>query len=220
MARKHVFADEAGNFDFSRKGSRYFVLTTITVDDFTIGDELQQLRRDLGWRGVELRGEFHATTDSQAVRNEVYAVIARHDFRIDATILEKAKAMTHLQQDEIRFYQTAWFLHMKYVAPRITTQDDELFVVGASLGTRAKQDSFHKAIFEVVGQTAHTTQFKTAAWSAACEPCLQVADYCCWAIQRKWERNDSRSYDLIRDRIVSEFDVFRRGAKNTDQLWS
>jgi hypothetical protein len=26
------------------------------------------------------------------------------------------------------------------------------------------------------------------------DPCLQVADYCTWAIQRKWERGDERSH--------------------------
>lgn len=36
------------------------------------------------------------------------------------------------------------------------------------------------------------------------EPCLVVADYCTWAIQRKWERNDARSQILLADKIASE----------------
>lgn len=39
---------------------------------------------------------------------------------------------------------------------------------------------------------------------------LQVADYCNWAIYRKWEREDERSYELIRTRVRSEFDIFRQ----------
>jgi hypothetical protein len=56
MADRYVFADEAGNFDFSlRSGaSRYFVLCTVTVDECTVGDELLALRRDLGWKGLHL----------------------------------------------------------------------------------------------------------------------------------------------------------------------
>jgi hypothetical protein len=38
-----------------------------------------------------------------------------------------------------------------------------------------------------------------------------VADYCCWALSRKWEKGDDRSYALIQDKIRSEFDVFRSG---------
>ena len=40
---------------------------------------------------------------------------------------------------------------------------------------------------------------------------LQIVDYFNWAIFRKWEREDSRSYNLIKDAILSEFDVFETG---------
>lgn len=39
------------------------------------------------------------------------------------------------------------------------------------------------------------------------EPCLVVADYCTWAIQRRWERNDGRSHALIATKISSEVEV-------------
>ena len=40
---------------------------------------------------------------------------------------------------------------------------------------------------------------------------LQVADYCCWAVFRSWEREDSRYYDMIKPAVRSEFDIFRNG---------
>jgi len=41
---------------------------------------------------------------------------------------------------------------------------------------------------------------------------LQVADYCAWAIARKWENNDSRTYDVLKHRLVTpELDVLRTG---------
>jgi hypothetical protein len=41
---------------------------------------------------------------------------------------------------------------------------------------------------------------------------LQVADYCAWAMQRKWERDDPRTYDLLRGHLVkSELNVTARG---------
>jgi hypothetical protein len=47
--------------------------------------------------------------------------------------------------------------------------------------------------------------------SAATDPCLQVADYCAWVIQRKWERGDTVSYDMIREKIATEFDLWKNG---------
>lgn len=213
VARVYLFADESGNFDFSSRGSKYFILTTVSASSCAAGDALLALRRDMAWRGVKLIDAFHATEDSQAVRDEVFAELQRHDLRIDATILKKAKAMPKLYQDDTAFYKYAWFYHMKYVAPQIAEAQDELLVIGASLGTRKKQHLLTQAIEDVVGQTARSPQFQVHAWPAASDPCLQVADYCCWAIGRKWERDDARSYDLIAKKITSEFSLFRRGAR-------
>jgi hypothetical protein len=212
MADRYVFSDEAGNFDFSRQrgASRYFILGTVSADDCSIGDRLLQLRREMGWRGTHLDQVFHATDDPQAVRDEVFEVLTTGDFRIDVTILEKSKAQPHLHA-ESALYKMAWFLHFKHVAPRIAGPDDRLFVVASRLGTKKKRGSFHTAVDDVVAQVSPCASHRVAFWPADSDPCLQVADYCIWAIQRKWEREDARSYDLIKDKIESEFDVWSVG---------
>ena len=84
---KYVFADEAGNFDFSlgNGATRYFVLCTVSADSCAIGDDLLGLRRELGWRGLHLDQVFHATEDPQAVRDEVFGLLQESNFRVDAT---------------------------------------------------------------------------------------------------------------------------------------
>ena len=54
-------------------------------------------------------------------------------------------------------------------------------------------------------------QWRTAFWPCQTDPCLQAADYCTWAIQRKWEKGDRRSYDLIKDKISYEYELWARG---------
>lgn len=213
MMRKYIYADESGNFDFSRKPSatRYFILTTVMMEDHAIAAELFQLRRELVWNGFNIRTGFHATEDKQFVRNEVFNVLAKYPFRIDTTILDKPKAQPQLRTSEMRFYKYAWYFHMKYVAPRVATTQDEMLVVAASLGTKQKATAFQNAVQDVMDQTSPTSALETAIWPAASDPCLQVADYCSWAIQRKWESGDDRSYHLISDKIMTEFDVFRSG---------
>ncbi len=99
-----MFADEAGNFDFSRKkgASRYFILTTVTMDDCRTGDALAHLRRSLTWEGINLPQPFHATDDTPAVRDAVFDLLMRSPIRIDATVLEKRKAESHLQGELAR----------------------------------------------------------------------------------------------------------------------
>ena len=202
----YVFADEAGNFDFSGnpRASKYFTLATITLADCSIGDELQALRRDLAWRGEHLTTEFHATDDPQAIRDEVFKLIAAANFRIDATLLEKRRTFAHLRSQE-KLYKIAWYLHFKHVAPQIVGNDDRLLVVAAGIGVKKQRKEFRNAVDDVVSQVANCRSYQVATWPAMNDPCLQIADYCTWAIQRKWERADTRSYDLIADKIASEF---------------
>lgn len=213
MADRYVFADEAGNFDFSdgRGASRYFILCTVAADECVVGDALLKLRRDLGWKGIHLDSVFHAAEDPQAVRDEVFAVLATMPFRIDATILEKCKAQPHLRTQRA-LYKMAWYLHFKYVAPRIAGREDRLFVAASSLGTKGGRGALHTAVDDVVHQVAPCGSHRVAFWPVDSDPCLQAADYCTWAIQRKWERGDDRSHVLIAEKIRSEFDVWELGA--------
>lgn len=40
---------------------------------------------------------------------------------------------------------------------------------------------------------------------------LQIADYCTWAIFKKWANNELRPYKIIAPAVSSEFDIFQRG---------
>ena len=211
--RTYLYADESGNFDFSRNvgATRYFLLTTVVINDHSVESELLELRRELAWEGVELGDGFHATTDKQRVRDRVFEILKRHEFRVDATILEKRKAQPSIRSTNERFYKHAWLFHMRYLARRVNASGEQLMVVAASLGNRKEQTTHLYDIQDVMSQTVFTSNRKVAMWPAASDPCLQVADYCAWAIQRKWERSDTRSYDLIKDKITSERDFFSSG---------
>lgn len=215
MSLKYVFADEAGCFEFARKrgASRYFILCTVTMDGCKIGDELIDLRRRLAFDGHEVGDFFHATTDKQAVRDAVFAKICEHNFRIDATLLEKSKAQPQVRISRARFYQYGWYFHFKYAARRIVGADTELLTTAASLGTNRERASFKHAVDDVMRQTCGGIKWAANFCSAAGDPCLQVADYCAWAIQRKWEseKKDLRSHALIKDRIASECDLWASG---------
>lgn len=214
MARIHVFADESGNFDFSAGpgATRFFILATVSFfDDREACSDLEGLRYDLAWRGVDHPGPFHATEDRQDVRDEVFACLAPHGFRIDATIFEKSKAALRLRETEQSFYRFAWWTHMKYVAPDVAKPQDQLLVVAASIGTRQRRLAFRGAVHDVMTQVTPTVEMQTAAWRDDSDTGLQVADYCAWALKRKWEDDDVRSYSQIRGKIRSEFDVFRLG---------
>lgn len=214
MERLHVFADESGNFDFSvKKGaSRFFILTTVTVADcHTLAADLRELRYELAWAGNEVEA-FHAMEDRLEIKRLVFERIVKHELRIDATILEKRKAMARLRTEDSTFYRYAWFYHLKHLLPRIGAKSVETLVVAASVGTYSRRASFRDALRVVADQLGSPRQaLRTAHWQAASDPCLQVADYCSWAMQRKWEQGDDRAFRLIEPLVATEFDLFARG---------
>lgn len=220
VARIYLFADETGNFDFSRKqgASRYFGVGTVVLDgDATdmLRAGLLRLRTDLAWKRLGLDTTFHATTDAQAVRDFTFPLLAAQDMRVDVTLLEKSKAQPQVRASEAMFYRYAWFYHLKYLLPKICGKRDELMVIASELGTTKRRAAFRGAVENVVAQCGwYLGSSRVAFWPAKSDPGLWAADYCLWAVSRKWETGDARSHALIAHLVKSEFDLFDTGSKH------
>lgn len=215
MSTKYLFADEAGCFTFYRKPnvSKYFIVCTITMPDLAAGQAIAELRHKLIWENKQVGDYFHATTDKQDVRDAVYSEIVKHDIAIQATICEKAKAQPQITKEKSRFYKYPWYYMFKFGISKHLYSTDNLLVTAASIGSKREKQSFSNAIHDVVDQTVPNLLWQIDFRPSQCDPCLQVADYCAWAIQRKWERNDTRSYNLIKNMVTYEYDLWQRGSK-------
>jgi Protein of unknown function (DUF3800) len=216
MSRLYVFADEAGDYAFSRnsRASRYFILCTVTMEFCNqLSAGMLNLRREMIWAGDPVRHFFHCTEDKQVVRDKVYALLKVHPFEIQATIMEKAKAQPQTRASKYRFYQYAWYHHLKYAAPKFIRSATEIQITTATAGVKKEQPKFTSAVNDVAQQTMGKRRWKTAFFPSMADPVLQVADYCTWAIQKKWEGGNTRSYDLIKHRITHEVDMWERGTK-------
>lgn len=211
----YLFADEAGCFTFSRAPnvSRYFIICTITTGNLDVSTALHALRHKLVWEGLDIGDFFHATVDAQAVRDRVFDEVLKHDFQIQATICEKAKAQPSVRSSKPRFYKYPWFYQFKHGIAPFVPPDARLLITAASIGTKKEKATFTTALNDVMAQTVAATPWMVDFRPSHCDPCLQLADYCAWAIQRKWERGDLRSYDLIKSRISYEFELWKHGTK-------
>lgn len=157
---------------------------------------------------------FHAVADKPNVRAQVYDLIAQSAIRIDATALDKTKTDPKIATRPHYFYKLASFLHFKYVIPRIATKADDLMVVASALQMKKKKDALHQAVRDVVHQVSPTRRFVTAFVQNKTDPCLQLADYAAWAIQRKLERGDGNWFDLVSHKVETVFEPFEHG-RNT-----
>ena len=216
MPEQFFFADEAGCFTFNRglNVSKYFILCTISCEDCSFSSDLIALRRRLAFDGFELGDYFHATSDKQAVRDKVFSLLIACAFKIQATIMEKSKALPRIRANQPEFYKYGWFFHFKHGVKNVILPDKKTLVTAASLGTKKERRSFENSVNSVLTQTLQKIPWKVDFPPAGSDPCVQAADYCAWAIQRKWEKNDLRSYELIKHKITYEFDLWSHGTKH------
>lgn len=210
----YVFLDEGGDLNFSPSGSKYFTFTTITTKrPFQLYPPLSELRFDWIEKGIDLE-YFHATEDRQVVRDSVFAEIQKQlgNFRIDSIIVEKRKTGPALWNVE-KFYPMMMgylvrFLHDWGGLSGIT----EVVVMTDTLPGN-KRKAIEKAVkTKLAAMLPASVHYRLLHISSKAAIYLQVADYCNWAIYRKWEAGDRRSYDLISSAVKSEFDIFRTGS--------
>jgi hypothetical protein len=213
VARIHMFSDESGDFTFKPHGSKYFLIATVTMGDCAIGNELRALQRELAWSGIVIEA-FHAKDDFPATRRLVYDLISNSDVRIDATCLEKRKTEPKIAADSGYFYKLATFLHFKWVIPHVANRSDDLMVVASALTMKKKKVALHASVKDVVDQVSPTRRFVTAFIQNSTDPCLQIADYAAWAVQRKLEMGDSTWLEMIMPNVVSIFEPYKRGPRD------
>ena len=207
----YLFFDESGNLDFSPNGTKYYLFGTLaTRDPVALTHPLSELRYLLLDDGLELE-YFHATEDRQVVRNRVFEVIKTvGGFEFDSVIIEKRKAHPTLH-DEVRFYpQFANYL-LRHVFSRFNDPSERIIIVTDTLPIKRKREAVEKAFKTFIKQNLAERPFSILHHRASGHPCLQAADYCMWAIYKKWTTGDLRSYETIRPFVKSEFDIFKNG---------
>lgn len=212
----YVFADEFGNFDFRRRpgATKYFAVGTVTLYDdepAALRHDIHELRTQMAWQGIGLDSSFHCSEDLQAVRDLMFQLLLQHPVRIDVTLLEKSKAQPQVRSTKSRFFKYAWYYHFKYLAQRRLAANDRLLISAAELGTKAERAAFRSGVQDVAGQVAYHLPRQVAFWPYKSEPCLWAADYGLWAVTRKWERGDDRSYLQMISKIDSNYDLWSAG---------
>ncbi len=210
----YIFLDEAGDFDFSPSGSKYFMMASVTRErPFGDYSEFVNLKYGLVEQGMDIE-YFHASEDRQAVRDQVFDIIQRNltGMRIDAVIVEKRKTGPGLRE-ATRFYPRMLGYLLRYVLERQSLDEyAEVIVFTDRIPVKGKRKAVEKAIKTTLSNMLpKTARYRLLHHDSKSNFQLQIADYCNWGIYRRWSRGDLRSYDLIKSAVRSEFGIFRSG---------
>lgn len=212
----YIFLDEGGDFNFSPTGTKFFTITSVAkVRPFLVSRALHSLKYDLMEEGFDVE-TFHASEDKQKTRDRVFAIIQANLETpvIDSLVVEKRKTGPALQVPA-KFYPRMMGYLLKYVLERANMRGiSEVIIVTDSIPLQKKRKAIEKAIkLTLRAELPEGIPFRVLHHASKSSFGLQIADYCNWAIYRRWQRDDTRSYDLIKHGIRSEFDIFRNGEK-------
>ena len=210
----YIFLDEAGNFDFSPGGTKYFILSAISKErPFRVYQEMTELKYNLVEGGKDIE-YFHASEDAQLVRDEVFAIIQRNlaGVRVDSLVVEKRKIGPALRPPE-NFYPKMLGYLLRYILKGYDlSQFKEIIVFTDRIPVSKKRKAVEKtAKIILADMLPQGVRYRVLHHDSKSNMDLQIVDYCNWAIYRKWDMQDKRSYQLIQPVIVSEFDFCETG---------
>lgn len=212
----YIFLDEGGNLDFSDNGTDFFTLSCVTTQrPFKFYKTLDKFRYDLIEYGLNTE-YFHCADDNNHVRRKIFSLIADDcgDIRVDSIVVEKRKTGPALQ-DPKRFYPEMLGFLLKYVIEKVDGDHiDELIVITDKIPLAKKKKAIEKAIKQTLANMLpDDCSYRVLHHASRSHFGLQIADYCNWAIFRRWERDDTSYWLMINKCIKSEFQIFRNGVK-------
>lgn len=217
-----TFYDAEGNSIVGKEGvSKILLLGFIkTYDPPAIRKSLEKLRKDLSedkyLQGIPSLSKslisFHAKDDSPEVKQAVYKTIVGLKFSTEIIVARKIQNVfnkTH-RRNENAFYDD---LVSKLFQNKLHTSSlNEIYfaVRGSRLRQQPLENAIKKAVenFELKWKTRITSQINIYPQSPSGEPCLQIADYINWAVQRAFVRRDMRFYKFIEDKISYLVDIY------------
>jgi hypothetical protein len=129
--------------------------------------------------------------------------------------VEKRKTNLSLQKDHGRFYHTIVDILLRHVLAKQSSTPGKVIVVADQIPVEKKRKEIEKATKLTLAWWSKQSgaPYSVMFHSSKSDLNLQIADYLNWAVFRKWERNDHRSYSLISKFVTSEFETFKRGSE-------
>lgn len=205
--RVYVFLDESGNLDFGVKGTRYFVLTSVSMKrPFEINDALDCYAYDCIENGLDIE-YFHCYNDNRRVRRVVFDLITQRleSLEIDCLVVEKSSVTSELRTGE-RFYPEMFERLLRLVVRSIMSQSDlgEIIVITDTVPINKGRRAVEKTIQTTLGRELPGLQHRTFHHQSRSHYGLQIADYCSWAVFRKWEVGDRAWFDRLQPAIRRE----------------
>ncbi len=214
----YIFVDEAGDMDFSIKGSKYYMFNfLIKKRPFNLHEIISNYRYSLLERNLDpfidrrLDIEyFHASEDNRYIKEEIFKLISTFDqdsVKFYSYILEKSKVKPTKRQEKDKFYIDNLSFAIKKLLDKIGI-DKNFIIITDRLPVQKNKNrqvgALKKGIKEYIRFNKLNIKYDIFHHCSASSANLQIVDYVSWAIFRKYERNEDKFYIKIKKYLLDE----------------
>lgn len=200
----HIYLDESGDLGFASGASKFFVLALVFTEESST-KKIKRIIKDIKIKhGIPAKTELKASTSRWVIREDVLQRSLKIDYRVRALILNKSRVYQYLQQDTNILYN---YLSKVLLLDFLTTLKGETEVI---FDQRTVKVTSGSSIYEYLQaelyfekKCLHNKLIIRHAESDF-NYFIQLVDFVNNAIYRKYEKDKTRLYDVIKGRIDAE----------------
>ncbi|MEA1893247.1 MAG: DUF3800 domain-containing protein [Campylobacterota bacterium] len=212
----YIFVDEAGDMDFSSKGSKHYMFNfLIKTRPFNLHEYISNYRYSLLEKNLDLSGRkrldieaFHASEDNKYIKDEIFKIIETFDERsvkAYSYILEKPKVAPSKREEKDKFYIDNLNLAIQQLLD-ILQIDKNFIIITDRLPVHKNKNkqisALKKGIKEYIKNKSLQIRYDIFHHCSASSVNLQIVDYISWAIFRKHEMNQDIFYKKIEKYLI------------------
>jgi len=214
----YIFVDEAGDMDFSSKGSKYYMFNFLVKRrPFNLHEYIASYRYSLLERNLDpMTGNrldieaFHAHNDNKYIKEELFNIISTFDEKsvsIYAYILEKPKVEPGKRREKERFYIDNLSFSIQRLLDRLGINNNFIIITDRLPVQKNKSKqigALKKGIKGYLKNNGLNVRYDIFHHCSASSTNLQIVDYISWAIYRKYEHSKDSYYEKIKRYILDE----------------
>lgn len=202
----HIFLDESGDLGFSKKSSRWFVLTIVlTSNHRRIEKCVKKVHKKLKKKYKKIR-ELHAYHANSVTKKRVLRFLAEtNDLKVLCIVLNKKKVYVDLrkQKNYLYNYTANILLDRLHNKNSLDSKEKIEIVIDQRETNKFLKSNFENYLKNNLAKKGNSN-FDIKIKPSHAEKCLQAVDFISWAIFRKYERGDYEYYEIIKEKIIEE----------------
>ena len=222
----YIFVDEAGDMDFSAKGSKHYMFNFLVKKrPFNLHEYIATYRYSLLERNLDPLNDkrldieyFHACEDNQYIKHELFNLIStfnKNNVKSYSYILEKPKVAPSKVKQKDKFYINNLTLAIKQLLNKLKIDKDFIIITDRLPVQKNKNKqvgALKKGIKEYIKNNNLNIRYDIFHHCSASSVNLQIVDYISWAIFRKYERNQDNYFKKIEQYLI-DIDLMTKNRK-------